>query len=935
MRRYPRLVCLTLLICACLPAWGEGKRTYRKFSLDNGLKVVLVCDPGVNVSAASMDVAIGSLASPKERQGLAHFLEHMLFLGTKKYPTLNEYGEYLKSRGGYSNAFTAQDHTNYHFQVNHDGLDEALDRFAQFFIAPLLDYKHASREVKAVHSEHQKNIPNDFWRWRQIYRSLLIKGHPANGFTTGNLKTLEGTRESELRAFFEAYYGPQRMALCVVAKASLDAQEKLVRELFSKMPNRKLRPFTAPEKILGQRKALRVIKVEPVKELHQLVLNFPLPRQRADAGGKSGRLIGMTLGDEGPGSLLSYLKSRGLATSLSAGVRQATRYWGSCGVTLGLTRAGVAQYRKVIRLCLGYFERLRRSPFPAHVWNEMHQLSRLEERYSPKPEGTDAAIAIASTANQYGLALAERIQHHFTRPDEPGYRKLLSRLVASNMICVLLEKGLPTDKTEPWYGAKYSVEVDEKAYASLVAPELPKEVSLPKPNPFIPTRIEALGERPIKILATPGITLWYAQDTEFKRPKVSIQLHILTPQAYDCARSQVLLRLHAALCKEALNEYSYPAYVAGLSWGLSATRRGMMLNLGGYSDSALRLLGIIAEQLTRFDHAQKAFTVEKAKIERELKNFPLSQAYRVAGQLAGRVNLRTYYPRQELAAALEKLTLDDLKQYIGTLFDRTHIQGMVHGNVTAPRVRGAVRQLAASLGSRPLDRRDAFEEEQVWLAAGSDESVAAVAQTNNSCLRMEYQLGPANLSTQAAAWILARAMQNGFYTEMRTKQQLGYVVFSGTYDQAGVQKQVFLIQSGTHPARELFKRADGYVAQATKTLGAIPAQMFEAVRTSLIKDRLKKPKSIGAKAGLFYGQAFGLDEDFDRLSREIVALKQVTQQQVVALAHKAFDPASRRRLTVLLNAKQHGPEKGKTTISEPRVFLEGKTFSRRLSSKSR
>jgi len=928
MCRYARFTLLFLLFGSLAQA-QESQRTYRKFKLDNGIKVVLVSDPGVNISAASMDISIGSLANSKERQGMAHFLEHMLFLGTKKYPELNAYGAYLKARGGYSNAFTAQDHTNYHFQVNHDGLSGALDRFAQFFIAPLLDYQYASKEVKAVNSEHQKNIPNDVWRWRQVYRSLLTKGHPANGFTTGNLKTLEGTKESELRQFFQQYYGPERMALCIVAKASLDAQEKLVREMFSAIPRRKLEPFDVSPMILAPQEALRLIRVVPVTELRQLHLIYPLPRQRADDGSHSGGLVGMTMGDEGPGSLLSYLKRQGLATSLSAGLRHDTRYWGSCRITVGLTPRGVRRHREVIDLCLAYLELLRKSPFPTEHWNEMHALSRLQERYAPKPEGTDAATAIASAANTYGLKLAERIDYYFTQPDEQKYRKLLGQLVPRNLLCVLIDKGLKTDKVEPWYGAKYSYKADAAAYQSLLAPKLPAGISLPRANPFIPKSTAVLSERPVKILATPGVTLWYAQDTEFKRPKVSIQLHILTRQAYVSARNQALLMLHTAMVKEALNEYSYPALVAGLTYSVVATRRGVMLTLGGYSDSAFKLLGIVGRQLTRDDYSAKLFQVEKSKIERVLGNFPLGQAYSVAGQLSGQLTLKQYYPRHQLLAALDSLTLDDLKQFISTVFARTHIQGMCHGNVSAPRIRQAISSLARSLASRPLDRRDAQEDEHVWLGAGEDQSYAAVGRTNNACLRMEYQLGRANLPTQAAAWILGRALQNGFYTEMRTKQQLGYIVWSGTYDQAGVQKQVFIIQSSAYPARELFKRADAHVASVSKMLEKMPDKLFAAIRSSLIKDRLKKPKSISQKGSLFYQQAFAHKANFDRLRHEIAALQAVKKADVLALARRAFDVKTRRRLTIMLNAKQQGKDKGQTSVTDFRAFHKGRTFSKR------
>ena len=141
-------------------------------TLDNGLDVIIVSNPKYNISAASMNVKVGSLSDPKEAQGLAHFLEHMLFLGTEKYPDVEDYKMYLSNNGGYSNAYTAEDHTNYLFEVIHDAYEGALDRFSQFFISPAFNKEYTKREINAVNSEFQKNLENDYWRMRQIKRTI-------------------------------------------------------------------------------------------------------------------------------------------------------------------------------------------------------------------------------------------------------------------------------------------------------------------------------------------------------------------------------------------------------------------------------------------------------------------------------------------------------------------------------------------------------------------------------------------------------------------------------------------------------------------------------------------------------------------------------------------------------------------------------------------
>ena len=94
--------------------------------------------------------------------------------GTKEFPDENEYSKYLSQHGGSFNAFTSSDHTNYYFDVSPDNLSGALDRFSQFFLSPLFTESATDREVNAVNSEHEKNIPNDTWRINQVLQKSNV-----------------------------------------------------------------------------------------------------------------------------------------------------------------------------------------------------------------------------------------------------------------------------------------------------------------------------------------------------------------------------------------------------------------------------------------------------------------------------------------------------------------------------------------------------------------------------------------------------------------------------------------------------------------------------------------------------------------------------------------------------------------------------------------
>ena len=123
------------LTAAELAKSPNDKRLYEALTLDNGLKVLLISDAKADEAAASLYVHIGQFSDPQDRQGLAHFLEHMLFMGTEKYPDVDDYRKFIKRHGGQSNAGTGQESTGYFFSIDHAHLEGALDRFSQFFIA--------------------------------------------------------------------------------------------------------------------------------------------------------------------------------------------------------------------------------------------------------------------------------------------------------------------------------------------------------------------------------------------------------------------------------------------------------------------------------------------------------------------------------------------------------------------------------------------------------------------------------------------------------------------------------------------------------------------------------------------------------------------------------------------------------------------------------
>ena len=193
--------------------------SYKVLVLSNQLRVVLISDPNATEAAAAMDVNAGSLNDPVGVDGLAHFCEHMLFLGTKKYPQKSEYSEFLSSNGGYDNAYTSTQNTNYYFAVNLNALEEALDRFAQFFINPLFTENSTFAEMNAVNSEYDKDLNDPGWKAWQLLKNVSNPNHPFWRFNIGSIGTLNisNIRERLLKYYRSSYSSNQvQMSLLCV-----------------------------------------------------------------------------------------------------------------------------------------------------------------------------------------------------------------------------------------------------------------------------------------------------------------------------------------------------------------------------------------------------------------------------------------------------------------------------------------------------------------------------------------------------------------------------------------------------------------------------------------------------------------------------------------------------------------------------------------------
>ena len=949
-------------------------RNYRRFLLPNQMKVLLISDPTIQHAAVSLSVAVGALSDPPERLGMAHFLEHMLFLGTEKYPEAGEYQRFVSRRGGYTNAYTTLDHTNYHFEINPTHLEGALDRFAQFFIAPLFNQEFVSRELKAVDSEHAKNLATDSRRIFEIQKSVYTADHPMKKFMTGNLATLTGIPRQELLDFYEQHYSANLMTLAVIGKENLDELQQMVVPRFHQVTNRNRTEPSYPTQYLPTSDKFRLFRIQPVKDIRTLSITFALPPTQQYYQSKPLRTISFLIGHEGEGSLLSQLKKENLVTSLFAGGGGlSTNSYSNFSISMQLTPRGVKEYETVIDRVYQYLRLLRKHSLPQYIYDEIAKINEINYRFEEKQEGTQLVSRLSALMLYLPLREVEVAPYLLTQYNRSLFDSMLYRLIPQNMVVTLVT---PSNKklvnsVEPYYGGEYSFFSGKKeAIKRWRRIKLHPQLKLPKPNDFIPKNLtvwndpiafrfnyESLAglaqepslneispqivrsnkrewsswnqfagdfqlspassnplkkvitrhaeDIPTPIIANEKANIWFQPDFRFDSPKAHIKFRIHTLKVYDSARSAVLAQLYVGAVFEGLNEFLYPVSLAGLDFTLSYSKEGISLEFSGYSDRILDLIEQVSRKLKKITIDQKAFEAIREHKRREYQNFTLKQPYQQAFYYRNRLLEHLKHSIFEYEQEIQSITLQELKDYVKTLYQQVYIEGLAYGNLQVDQVTPMMETFLKSLGGQLLAPEKRFVKQTIQIPVGQRFVYTRQMKTTNSVLFTELQMGEDQPQKRAVLAIIAQALKPLFYTELRTKQQTGYIVSSGMVNLEDTLSLYFIIQSGKYPAAELDARIDAYLPKLIESLQNLSQEEFDTLRQSILRENLNRPTDSVGASGRLFEILFEEEENFEYKSENLQALEQLTRERFLQLSQQYLDLLQQKRLSLGMIGQSH------------------------------
>ncbi|MDN3651640.1 insulinase family protein [Thalassotalea ponticola] len=866
----------------------NDSKQYHPFTLANGLRVMVIHNSESNRCAAALAVNVGHFDDPDDRQGMAHFLEHMLFLGTKKYPDSGEYQQFLAQHSGSNNAWTGTEHTAFFFDINAQYFEQALDRFSRFFSEPLLAQEYIDKERLNIDSEFKLKLKDEMRRIYDVHKETINPAHPFSKFSVGNCDTLADRIDSDLKDevsdFFTQHYRANRMTLVLEGPQSLDELSALVVEKFSDIAagNGEKPPITEPL-YLPEHLGIH-IAIRPLKQERKLILSFALPGIDKDYRFKPASYLAYLLGHEGPGSILSILKDKQWALGLSAGGGINGSNFKDFNISVRLTEAGQEHTDDIIELIFAYIKLIKQDGLIEQYFNEKKAILEFAFQYQEKLKPLDSVNQLVIAMHHYpsdDYMYGDYVMKRFNLPLTQEY---LNALTHCNMRVIHINPDVVTDTISHWYQVPYSITpITPKQQQTWQSASIPESLSLPDANPYIvdsPTviRIEDDMNIPRLISQRPGFKVWFKQDKSFHVPKGQIIIGIDSKEAIKNKQHIAMTRLFVELFSDSVLEQNYDAELAGIHYHLYPHQGGMTLQLSGINEKQPLLLEKLLLALKDHSLAKPRFELFKHQLVTHWRNAEKSKSI---SQLFSKLNalMKPSSPSgNDLADALEQTSFRDFTEFCALYFNKLTIESFIYGNWNVSHAQSITSLIDNKLGEY-VDANAKVICNVVDCHGQGSLLMPQILADHDYASVVYYPMADVDNHTMAMTMLTSHLLSPHFFQRMRTEKQYGYLVGVGYMPMNRFPGIAFYIQSPDTPTEQLFSAIDEFIDGFDNN---ITAQEWTMLKQGIVGQLQEKDTNGRIKSQRYWMSICNGDINFDQKQRLIESIESLQLDDISA-----------------------------------------------------
>ncbi len=292
---------------------------YSLNKLSNGLRVLTVPMPSLESATVTVWVKTGSRFEEKETNGISHFLEHMVFKGSKKRPTAKIISEVVDSIGGEFNAGTSKDWTNFYIKTRMGNLETAMDVLSDMVLNPILDAKEIEREKGTIIQEIAMYEDTPMMHIGDVFEELVFDGNPLGWDTAGSPKTVKSIKKDDFVKYRDIHYHPDNMMVSVVGGIKESEAKSLVEKYFSSLKPNKGNIYKGEDFINKQKAPQFKLQTKTAEQAH-LILGFTSEGRNYEGKFAQSLLATILGGGMSSRMFIEVRERRGLAYSIRTGM---------------------------------------------------------------------------------------------------------------------------------------------------------------------------------------------------------------------------------------------------------------------------------------------------------------------------------------------------------------------------------------------------------------------------------------------------------------------------------------------------------------------------------------------------------------------------------------------------------------------------------------
>lgn len=902
---------------------------YKFLTLPNKLDVLLIYDKDTDISASGMTIQAGFYDDPIDTQGLAHFLEHMLFMGTDKHNEENYFHKFINDAGGMANAHTMEESTTFYFQVLNNYFDEAIDIFSSFFIHPLLSKNAIDREIKAVNSEHKKNLTFDTARVSSILKEFVDNKHPFYNFGCGTTETLSKPNiRDALFDLYNKYYSANLMKLVILSNNTIEYMETKLLHNFYEIQNKNVSrpiihgfPFTN-KNINKKSLCMNLIKSIPVTDNQYLTILWQIPNMKKFYKYKPLEYITHLFGHEAEGSMYHVLKKKELCTSLHAGIFEEDSSFHMFSLSLELTDKGFTYIPYIFDCIYAYIKLIKKNGIQKWLYDEIKMIDIINFDYSLPGEKIDYVSDLSMNMMQYppeDILAGPYKLNDFDNTFEDLIKKCLSYIKKKNSIVNISSKLYEkhAHKVDKWYNAKYDNYLNPSSFGKeFKNKKLDLDIYLPVKNIFIPKNLELFNnineinnQYPIK--HKNNYELWYLKDNKFNIPQITTSLILYTNKLYESPKNFVLIELYFRLIEHHLTSTMYYANLCSSGFDILIKQNYIIITFYGYSDTILNIIKIFIDTLLNIKINKKEFNFIKYEFKNDLLNFIYRPAFILANDYFKERLYKINYTNQELLDSVHHITINNIDTPKQWFNNNCFIKSFVYGNINEKIVSDIGKQFEIFNCN---NKKQMIKENQIILLENGDQHLYLKKNLNktdeNYVILLYFEIDNI-IKNVTKDWqynilcllLIETHVKEKFFSQLRTIEQSGYIVRSQIQTFQNKQGYLlglsFLIQSPEIDPIKLRKRIRKFIKSMYDELLKITDDKFNQYKQ--IKKTLINKKFLSqSDEFIFYNSEIISGEYlFDVKDRLSEFIDKITKKQVIQFYEKYFINKNTRKIRIL------------------------------------